>query len=836
MRDSEWTSLVTDDGRLPTSVFAGQLFLFLMAVIGGLWQVADPRVTIAVVGLVIPLGVIGRLPRNVIPAFAITVCQYVLAAAAVFWGTWRLPQAPPDLALTEAIAVLGLVMIPGRASQTVLLSSVSLLLIAYGGIGPRRAVYLPALFSFLCVGVLLLYRTRTARLVGDAPIVVPGEDGREQSPKKSMGEWGYRFVHFVLFLVLWALFVVSFPASEQGFLGLVPVSYDAPDHDPFVKDWKNWSRSWGDGEGDENMNRPGQPMVYEYDGETGALIQAEEDLETTLEGRNGSGRFSSMGKERVFRVRCSERLYWLVRLYDLYDGDTWQVSPQLSRRTHDTREEVLSKSRILVDQDFFIDKYDSSFLPGAYRAVRVGWSKRAGSAGNVDCPPGLATGGGIARLVPMTSRSWEYRVSSRMVCAADTPPAGDMVSDMLMPPNQSRRLPGVKLSRRVRNLASLLTSDYEDDLAKATAIRDYLRTNLRYTLTPLAIPEDAEPVDHFLFENREGFCVHFAQSMAILCRLAGLPARFATGFTPGKYNVLTGTFDVYQYHAHAWCMVWVNPYGWMTFDPTPPSSLDLDAMPPLLGKIWDPFKDDIESRPPEFSLDRTRAARDKAAARLKQRTKDHQKRFRDLVRETVTKPRDLTWQKSTIIAQKGVEVLFRRIQDFSMDITGRTTAWFAWIRQQGESLMRALAEMCEALSYGQMTAALMSCALGFVIARKQDSITGRIATWQKRRRCEALWEVQAAWRDNKPEDVVVECCHVICTLLDLAGYVRRPTEDLLDFARSLQRSLPAIGAEAQTVFEVFNTYQFGARELTQDHAGVVYRASSRLRRRLLADA
>ena len=51
------------------------------------------------------------------------------------------------------------------------------------------------------------------------------------------------------------------------------------------------------------------------------------------------------------------------------------------------------------------------------------------------------------------------------------------------------------------------------------------------------------PLDDFLNETHEGYCQHYAGAMALLLRMGGIPARVATGFSPGGYSQAQGRLD-----------------------------------------------------------------------------------------------------------------------------------------------------------------------------------------------------------------------------------------------------------------------------------------------------
>jgi transglutaminase-like putative cysteine protease len=72
----------------------------------------------------------------------------------------------------------------------------------------------------------------------------------------------------------------------------------------------------------------------------------------------------------------------------------------------------------------------------------------------------------------------------------------------------------------------------------------------------------------FLFQTHAGYCQHFSGAMALLLRMAGIPARVSAGFTPGKADQ-AGEYSVRDTDAHSWVEVWFSGIGWVTFDPTP---------------------------------------------------------------------------------------------------------------------------------------------------------------------------------------------------------------------------------------------------------------------------
>ena len=70
--------------------------------------------------------------------------------------------------------------------------------------------------------------------------------------------------------------------------------------------------------------------------------------------------------------------------------------------------------------------------------------------------------------------------------------------------------------------------------------------------------------------SRRGFCEQYASAMGAMIRRAGVPARVAVGFTPGR-RAADGSYDVTTDDAHAWPEAWFSGAGWVRFEPTPRS-------------------------------------------------------------------------------------------------------------------------------------------------------------------------------------------------------------------------------------------------------------------------
>lgn len=113
-----------------------------------------------------------------------------------------------------------------------------------------------------------------------------------------------------------------------------------------------------------------------------------------------------------------------------------------------------------------------------------------------------------------------------------------------------------------------------DKLAALQQMREKMAADTKYTLSPGKTPSNRDFVNYFLLENQKGYCIHYASSGVLLARMAGIPARYATGYVivADDFNEEsanpdgTYTINVKDNRSHAWVEIYLDGFGWVPYE------------------------------------------------------------------------------------------------------------------------------------------------------------------------------------------------------------------------------------------------------------------------------
>jgi hypothetical protein len=153
------------------------------------------------------------------------------------------------------------------------------------------------------------------------------------------------------------------------------------------------------------------------------------------------------------------------------------------------------------------------------------------------------------------------------------------------------------------DLAKRVTAGAATDYDAVRKIGAYLEGNYSYSER---VPRHKYPLESFLFQDKTGYCQQFSGAAALMLRMVGIPARVASGFTPGTLNSQTKEYVVRDLDAHSWIEVWFAGIGWVPFDPTPalaPAASQAGSFKPEAAVV-SAARGDAKDRLPKKSLDR----------------------------------------------------------------------------------------------------------------------------------------------------------------------------------------------------------------------------------------
>ena len=113
-----------------------------------------------------------------------------------------------------------------------------------------------------------------------------------------------------------------------------------------------------------------------------------------------------------------------------------------------------------------------------------------------------------------------------------------------------------------------------DRIAVLKAIREKIEQENNYSLSPGKTPANRDFINYFLLENHRGYCIHYATAGVMLARMAGIPARYATGYIvvsddftdDTKNSDGTYTIELKDNRSHAWAEIYLDGYGWLPFE------------------------------------------------------------------------------------------------------------------------------------------------------------------------------------------------------------------------------------------------------------------------------
>ena len=232
-------------------------------------------------------------------------------------------------------------------------------------------------------------------------------------------------------------------------------------------------------------------------------------------------------------------LYWRGIVLDKFDGRSWRNSGN-----HVKSKPILAGDR-QIDQVIYLEPYGNNYLFA------------------LDKPKSIFLRH-VEHSNDLTYSLPEY-FHDRIRYEA-TSVISDFLPDKSANHSQYLQLPAY-FSPKISQLVAELSSGKQGSEAVKALLGFFRRGDFSYSMKKL--PNSENPLEDFLFQNRSGNCEFFASSLAVMLRMAGVPARLVGGYRGGYYNQAAGYYMVLQNNAHVWVEAYLpEKRGWLRIDPT----------------------------------------------------------------------------------------------------------------------------------------------------------------------------------------------------------------------------------------------------------------------------
>lgn len=187
-----------------------------------------------------------------------------------------------------------------------------------------------------------------------------------------------------------------------------------------------------------------------------------------------------------------------------------------------------------------------------------------------------------------------YQAVHAQAASADQPPGA---ADLRVPREEQAAL------QALVDELELASAELETGIRR---LRGFFDEQFSYTLELPGAAPGQTAVTHFLTERRQGHCEFFASATVLLLRQAGIPARYAVGYSVQEADRQPAQYLVRQSHAHAWALFW-HQNRWWDLDTTPARWAELEAQ---ARPFWQPLADLIATLWYRFNLNRLAPERD----------------------------------------------------------------------------------------------------------------------------------------------------------------------------------------------------------------------------------
>jgi len=272
----------------------------------------------------------------------------------------------------------------------------------------------------------------------------------------------------------------------------------------------------------------------------------------------------------AMEIKAKQGALWRGQAYDFYTGRGWNKNTERMVQMRSDGEwlrvpgtEHLVGERLV--QKVRVTGIESRALFAAARPVSLRLPPQSVAGRAINYRVGMDAYGCMATTYVM-QRGVEYEIESVLppTDAETLRACPDRYPPEIVKTCVEQVTPAALVA--LEGIVAEVTADAATPYDKVVALRDYIEHECVYSTRAPAIPSRDDAAAYFVTRSRTGACDLFATGLAMMCRIAGVPARVATGFITGAWQADKQAFVPLQRDAHAWAEVYFPGVGWVPFD------------------------------------------------------------------------------------------------------------------------------------------------------------------------------------------------------------------------------------------------------------------------------
>ena len=235
--------------------------------------------------------------------------------------------------------------------------------------------------------------------------------------------------------------------------------------------------------------------------------------------------------------RKKQELYW--KIYVLSENDEVSWKRDKDAKTIITNPSV--KSNEIIRYRILSDELDIRLLPSIGQPIIEKSLKNA----------------------IVFNENGELLLNDKTTSLRDTFISSSMETSDLSPYKEK---PEIHMAPQLQAWAKKMRASVDNDQSFVELFINHLQKEFTYTLNTKIV--DHNGLDQFFFNDKKGYCSHFAMALATALRANHIPANIVVGFYHGEWNEVGNYYILRNSDAHAWVEAKLDHGSWQKIDPT----------------------------------------------------------------------------------------------------------------------------------------------------------------------------------------------------------------------------------------------------------------------------